>query len=726
MNKWSARLYSLFYKVGVNHNKIQIGFCVLAVLFMVIPFPLPIALYLILIVLSMVTFICLKDVCDKAFLWERITLITYIVAMVERLIKGIEYYYNFEVFTPVKAMTYLTTVVVSVVFMFNENEKKEQYLNDVSIAKVISPNVQLCTVDEEGNDTYDVVFCMDENNKNPVIWNGADRFLHHLILCPTGGGKTATVMLPLAVQDIKAGRGVIVLDPKSDYALKTYSCALINGRTDADYFDPISPFCPYYNVLYGDETDVTETIVTTFLSMESSHSASPYWGNMTENLLRKACMVVKRIEAAYEDVDTGISSRPATILTLNDLIQNTDNRGRDMVNELTNLPASPEVARENIDTKDWFLNSYFSEQSKTWQDTSNIRSEISRLCQNKYLRRVLNPPDGVSQIDFPKILAEGRFLSVNLAQGKLGALSKVLSSFITLTMTRAILDRPGDEWTRTPCFLYVDEAQVVCSSEYSFRTILEQGRAYKISANLATQTMEELKNGPSGETFLASIKANTRNKTVLAGASWEDAKYFEGAFGTKKQWQTSYSESHQKYNLLSGQPLGNDSEGESKKEVEEPYLSADEMVYKPFGTITYQLIYQNTIQRPAQGKANFINRVEAKKIDYIAQEYLDRNRQAFEDEDARLKAEERERRRKWQISKRGGAFRGDSVAPGTKKPLKKQTVGNTPSQPSAQSDYDPFGSGSEPKAKPIKADSPKKENFFDLDSMSFDYGDDEM
>lgn len=725
MNKWSSIFYSLYYKIGIYHNKIQMGFCLIAILLMVIPFPVPMPIYLMLILLSIIIFICLKDVCERAFLWERITLIFYITAMVERLITGIEYYCKFEVIIPVKAIVYLTTIVVSIVFMFNDNAKKEQYINDVSISKVITPNIQLNTTDENGNDTYDVVLCKDADNKNPVIWNGTDRFLHHLILCPTGGGKTATIMLPLTVQDIKARRGVIVIDPKSDYALQAYSCALINGRQDAAYFDPISSFCPYYNVLYGDETDVTETIVTTFLSMESSHSASPYWGNMTENLLRKACMVVKRIEKAYEDIDTGVSSRPATIFTLNDLVQNTDNRGRDMVNELTNLPASPDVARENIDTKDWFLNSYFSEQSKVWQDTSNIRAEISRLCQNKFLRRVLNPPDGVSQIDFPKILAEGKFLSISLAQGKLGSLSKVLSSFITLTMTRAILDRPGDEWTRTPCFLYVDEAQVVCNSEFSFRTILEQGRSYRVAANLATQTLEELKNGPLGGAFLASVKANTRNKTVLAGASWEDAKYFEEAFGTKKQWQTSYSESHQKYNILSGQPLGNDSEGESKKEVEEPYISADEMVYKPFGTITYQLIYKNTIQRPAQGKANFIDPSEREKIDDVSNEYKRRNEQALADEDKQRESEEKELRRKWQISKKGGAFRGDSVLSGIHKPIKNKVSAEPPHSPTDPGDYNPFAPNNS-KAQPLKTDKPKTNNYFDIGNVSFDFDEDEM
>lgn len=724
MEKFVTKMYKLLYIAGGYHNKIQITLCCIAIVLMLIPFPMPVSIYFTLVIISMIAFICLKDLCEKAFLWERIVLVTYALSVTERLFKGIEYNNDFQIIFPVKLIVYLTVCLIVMVLLFTDNEKKENYWNEISLTKQLSGGVQLITRDEEGKDTYDIALCKDENNKHPVIWHGLDRFIHMLILAPTGGGKTSQVLLPLIVQDIKNKRGVIVIDPKSDLAVKTYSSACINGRQDAQYFDPISPNCPYYNVLYGDETDVTETIVTTFLTMESSHNASPYWGNMTENLLRKACMVVKRIEAAYEDPETGISSRPATLMTLNDLIHNTNGRGRDMVKELANLPASAEVNRENLDTTDWFLNSYFSEQSKTWQDTSNIRAEISRLCQNKYLKKILNPPDGVSQIDFPKILEEGRYLSISLAQGKLGALAKVLSSFLILTMERAILNRPGTEWTRTPCFLYIDEFQIVANKGFS--DILEQGRSYRVSAILATQTMAEIKKGPDGEAFLHSVLANTRNKVVLAGAHYEDAKYFEEAFGSKKQWKTSYSENHQKFTLLSSQPLGNASEGERTAEEDVPYLSADDMVYKPFGTITYQLVDDKTLQRPAQGTANFLDREESYKIDLVVDEYNNRNDKIIRETEAIEEAEKKERIRKWQITKKGGAFKGDTpTIPGVKEAIRGNTENTVENKPSGNSvSSNPFGAATGSAVKPIKPDIPKKD-FFDISNNASLYEDDD-
>jgi len=725
MSDISSTLYKLLYDIGILHNKIQVGLCFIALLLMIIPFPLPVAFYGILFTVGLIAFVCLKDLCDNAFVWVRIMITVYAVAIVERGLKSIEYYHNFDIITPVKLMVYITVIVFALALLFTDNKKKENYWKDVSLLKNFNRNVQLVTRDENGNDTYDIAVCLDENQKNPIIWQGESRFVHSMILGPTGTGKTGTLFLPLIVQDIKNNRGVIVVDPKSDLAVKAYCCACINGRQDAQYFDPIAPNCPYYNVLYGDETDVTETIVTTFLTMETSNTASPYWGNVTENLLRKACMVVKRIEAAYEDPETGISSRPATLLVLNDLIQNVNGRGRDMVNELTNLPASPEAQRENIDTKDWFITSYFVEQSKAWQDASNIRMSISRLCQNKYLKKVLNPPDGVSQVDFASILAEGKFLSISLAQGKLGALAKVLSSFLILTMERAVLNRPGDEWSRIPSFLYIDEAQVVINK--GFNEILEQGRSYRISANLATQTLNELKKGQDGDTFLSSVQANTRNKFLLAGLEYDDAKVFEERFGKKKDWVESYSESHQKFTFLSGQPLGNPTEGTKIQEMELPYMTADEIAYKPFGTLTVQLVEDKSLQRPVQGKANFLNKDENHRITMVVDEYNRRNQEIITEEETREREERRARNRKWQINKRGGTFAG--TIQGVDNAIKGKSSIQTGGKITTQiTDGNPFGATAQPKGKPVQPIKPEpaKPNFFDVNNEDAFLDDEEM
>ena len=462
-----------------------------------------------------------------------------------------------------------------------------------------------------------------------------------LILGATGTGKTSQILLPMIDQDIKYGRGVFVFEPKGDLAEQVAALFRIYKRKDGFFFDPTAPDCPYYNVFDGPEEVIVETVITTFLAM-SSNSSNPYWNNMTDNLLRKAILVIKRLEVAYTNPDTGISEKPATMTTLNDLICNTNNRGRDMVNELSIIPTlTDSEAKQNIDTKDWFLNEYFNENSKAYQDNSNIRAQVSKLCNNKFLLKVLNPPNGKSDINFDKILEEGQCISMTISQGILGELGKTLGYFLVLNLERAIFRRKGRENTRKHCFLYVDEFQMF--SNRDFVTLLEQGRAYRVSLILATQSRSGIRMGAgvNGDSFLHSIETNTRNTVLLPDLHPDDAKFFEEKYGKHIVLKERTNESHAKFSLFgdNGKPA---TEGKSWEEVEESRMSASDIRYKPFKEISYQLINgENSVEYARVGKANFVDKNLKELIDAVVDEYQteqDRKREEIQRQNATERA----------------------------------------------------------------------------------------
>lgn len=632
---------------GEGYSLVQGFFILLYVIMIVSPVAIPWSMIFAISITNLFYFVFAKDYATiNAFMLYRISLVLLVFAILHNIFVGLKTITGIGVMLPVQFMLYFTAIILLFFGLFFENEKKQQIIDNISVKDAIRNKVleeDGLVIDEE-NDSCDVIICNKPDSKTPVILQGEDRYVHSLIIGATGSGKTSQALLPVIDQDIKYGRGVIVLEPKGDLAEKAYALGQYYHRENNFFFDPLATDCPYYNVFDGEETEVIETVVTTFLSMEAGGGQSPYWGNMTDNLLRKAIMVIKRIEKAYMDFDTGISSRPATLITLSDLIHNTDNRGRDMVNELTSLPTIDDsIQKQNIDTKDWFLNEYFANNSKAYQDTSNIRSDIAKLCQNKYLRKVLNPPDGKSQLNFDKILEEGQCISMTISQGALGNLGTVLGYFLILNFERAVFRRPGTEWTRKPCFFYVDEFQIFSNKEFS--ALLEQGRSYRVGCTLATQSRERVKmgKGVDGQAFLSSVDTNTRNKILLPGLSSEDAAFFEKEFGTELVTKLRTSESHGKVDLVSAfsssPRMG--TESVSKEEVEVAQHSSTSIRYKDFSYLTYQIIKNKTLQRASDGQAAFLERKVSKKVDKIVENYHKVQTRKRQEEDRRILEAER-------------------------------------------------------------------------------------
>lgn len=254
-----------------------------------------------------------------------------------------------------------------------------------------------------------------------------DRFLHMLILGPTGGGKTSQVILPMVYQDVhNLDAGVTVLEPKGDLARDVAMMAEEMGRPYL-YFDPSVDNCPFFNPLVGAEIDVIENAVTTFLMLNPD--SPQYFKDLSEQLVRNALKVLKRLDKAE-----GIDGKYSTFIWMSRLLQNNGGQGRELVQRFAKLRSStPDEAKENADIASWFLNEYFMERSKIYENSSGIRAQVSKVIANQYLRSILNPDvekGEYNQIDFDKHLADGGVICISTAQGLLRDLGKFLGYFI--------------------------------------------------------------------------------------------------------------------------------------------------------------------------------------------------------------------------------------------------------------------------------------------------------
>lgn len=318
-------------------------------------------------------------------------------------------------------------------------------------------------------------YTLDDNK--PVILPLKDRYLHMLIIGPTGSGKTSQSVIPMINRDMTNPEiGITVIEPKGDLAEKIFAMARYYNR-EVLYFNPILPDCPYFNPLFGDETDVIENMATTFKMLNPD--SSQFFLDMNENTTRKSLKILKRL---YGD--------DATLLDFDTLLNNTGGQGKRMVMEFSKMPVeNPSMARENADIAQWFLNDYYSGLSgergatKTFEHCSGLRSQVAKLTSNVYLRRVLNPPKGKSKdgINFDDALARGTVITIGTAQGTLRDLGRYLGYFIILQLQASVFRRPGNEHTRKGNMLYIDEFQVYTNP--GFADMLTQGRSYRVASH---------------------------------------------------------------------------------------------------------------------------------------------------------------------------------------------------------------------------------------------------
>lgn len=451
----------------------------------------------------------------------------------------------------------------------------------------------------------DVQLGKSENN-TPIVLPYKDRFLHMLILGPTGCGKTSQIITPMICSDLKnKDMGIIVLEPKGDLAEKIYALATFEGR-EVMYFNPILKDCPYFNPLRGDENDVIENLVATLKAFDSDSKS--YFQDSNENLIRRGVKVLKRL---YGD--------DATLVKLDTLINNVGGKGVKMVTEFSKLKTKNERERtENDSISYWFLNDYFAsggrgaQPSKSFEAASGVRNQIQKLISNAYLNKVLNPPsqeelektgETVNYIDFDDILASGKICTLCSAQGKLRELANFLGFFLILQIQSAVFRRPGNENTRRGCMFYIDEFQTYANA--GMQNMLTQGRSYRVGCVLATQNraLIGMNSGSRAKAFTDLVSTNARNVVIFPGANSEDAKYYSAEFGKKKVKKKDISVQRARYGI----DFASQRETIKDSEKDEDVFPITEIIYREFGEAIVRIIKNNSVQSPQVVKLSYIS-----------------------------------------------------------------------------------------------------------------------
>ena len=209
----------------------------------------------------------------------------------------------------------------------------------------------------------------------------------------------------------------------------------------------------------------------------------------------------------------------------------------DYVEKMKQVPELSEKYRILIR---YFENNFYPDGSNLLnakRSTTTASAEIDNLLRYPGVKAILC--NRSNNLDYEKILSEGQVTLLCTRRGDLGETAhKAFGLFFLLLMQQAILSRPGNDSTRIPHFLYIDDFPAyICKATEPIYTLY---RKYNVATVLDSQNLTQLKGDlsadPRGDYYKNLILSNTVNKFIFGNATPEDVAWWETAMQDKREW----------------------------------------------------------------------------------------------------------------------------------------------------------------------------------------------
>lgn len=326
------------------------------------------------------------------------------------------------------------------------------------------PAANNMTEDEKKNVNF---FAATEfKNQNTIFGiKDIDRRKHVYIMGKTGAGKS-TLIANMAIDDIRKGRGIGIIDPHGDLCETILDYIPKRRLNDVVYLEPFDTERTFaLNVLEIKNKQHKDLIASGIVSIFSKIYADS-WGPRLEYILRNT------IFSLLEIPDT----------TLIDALRIlSDKQYRDRV--------VPQI-------QDPVIRAFWQQEFDKMTDKlrveaiSPIQNKVGQFVSSKMIRNIIGSPK--SSIDLEDIMNSGKILLLNLSQGKLGEDNAALLGAMIITQIQlSAMNRAFQkEEDRKDFFLYVDEFQNFATS--SFIKILSEARKYRLAITLANQYIDQL------------------------------------------------------------------------------------------------------------------------------------------------------------------------------------------------------------------------------------------
>ena len=331
-----------------------------------------------------------------------------------------------------------------------------------------------------------------------------DALYHTVLLGPTGAGKS-TALAHLALADIQAGRGVLLIDPKTDLVADILARIPEQRRGDVVVIDPTSSRPVGINPLARAQTAcgaspelVADTVLATLKGVFAES-----WGVRVEQVLSAALVTLARTPGA-------------TLVDLPLVLTNPVYRQR-----LIAASGADPLGTGQF----WAAYEALSEaQRQQW--VGPVLTRLQPFLIRPHLRATLG--QATPSFDLEEVFTRRRIVLVSLNKGVLGAESaRLLGSLLVGQLWPLILARAAVEPSRRHVVsVFIDEVQDYLSLPGSLADALAQARSLGAAFHLAHQYRGQLP-----PALKAGIDANARNKIIFSLSAADAAELARQAIG---------------------------------------------------------------------------------------------------------------------------------------------------------------------------------------------------
>jgi hypothetical protein len=375
------------------------------------------------------------------------------------------------------------------------------------------------------------VFCGQTEKKESIFIKPRQRAMHTQVIGTTNAGKTESVILPWAIQDIEQGRGLILID----------------GKSDRNLLDKLWA----YTVKHNRQKDFR---LFSLSSLEESHQFNPLLGGSPEEVAERVFNAFEFENEYYRSVQFEIFSQVMRIFSEAQEVP-TFLKIFESISEPNKLKALAEKSG-NKSLKNWTKHYAGLPASDLAQRTSGLTAALSHFAFGKTatLFNTVEP-----SVNLEAALKENLIVYFQLPVLLTPFLGRATGKMVLQCLQSAVANRHrGRDKEHKFYSVFLDDF-----SEYlypGFVSVLNKSRSANVGVVFAHQALGDIKT--LGDAIANSILTNANLKVFMRGNDPESAEYFSKVIGTVKN--VKYT-SRTKRGLMQPQDTGD----ASAREVDE-------------------------------------------------------------------------------------------------------------------------------------------------------------